>query len=182
MRRLQGLLMAATLMAAPAGAVAGPGDKSPDTKSDDSTGESFHWSMSTSRARLGVMVIGLTPELRTHFGAPAGKGVLVARVEPKSSAAAAGLAVGDILTDVRGTGIDSAEEVLDALATAKKDDVVSLSVIRDKKPLTLSAKMMNDPAPASMRDMALPPWVKEWFQHSWPAPWAKPEPDKKQST
>lgn len=159
MRRLHALLLLAGLMAAPTSAVAGP-----EPKTDGWT-ETFSWSMSSGRARLGVMAIGLTPELRRHFGAPEGKGVLVGRVEPNSAAAAAGLAVGDVLTEVKGTAVDSAADVLSALESSKKNETVTLSVIRDRKPLTLNAKLLNDPGPgpsSTMRD-EWPSWIKKWF-------------------
>lgn len=165
MRRLHALLMTAGLMAAPVSAVAGP-DKQ-DTNSNDPQTQTFEWSMSTGRARLGVMVMGLTPELREHFGAPKDKGVMVARVEPSSSASAAGVQVGDIVTDVRGEPVDSAVDVLDALSEAKKNDSVAISVIRDHKPLALSAKMLNDPGPKMpkmmMGEPEWPDWVQDFF-------------------
>jgi membrane-associated protease RseP (regulator of RpoE activity) len=161
MRRLQGLLIMAAMMAAPAGAVAGPHrDKGP--KSDDAQSETFEWQMSTGRARLGVTVIGLTPELRTHFGATEKQGVLVGHVEEKSAAAAAGLAVGDVLIEVKGVDVDSARDVLRALAKVKKDETVDLTVIRDHKQLTLTAKMLNDPGPVNMNE--LPSWIRDWFK------------------
>lgn len=161
MRRLRGLLMAATLVAAPAGAVAGPRHKA-DPKSDDAEGETFQWQMATGRARLGVTVIGLTPELRTHFGASEKQGVLVGHVEPRSAAAAAGLAVGDVLIAVKGVDVDSAGDVLRALAKVKKDETVDLTVIRDHKQLTLTAKLLNDPGPVMRNEV--PAWMKEWFE------------------
>jgi S1-C subfamily serine protease len=118
--------------------------------------------MATSRARLGVMVVGLTPELREHFGAPRDKGVMIGRVEAKSAAATAGLKVGDIITDVKGTAVDSANDVLDTLANVAKNASVTLAVIRDRKPLTLSAKLDSDPAP---RVFNWPRWFdfEDWF-------------------
>jgi membrane-associated protease RseP (regulator of RpoE activity) len=147
-------------MAAPTSAVAGPDD----TKTDGWT-ETFEWSMSSGRARLGVMAIGLTPELRKHFGAPEGKGVLIGRVEPGSAAATAGLAVGDVLIEVKGTAVDSAADVLAALESSKKHDTVTLQVIRDRKPLALKAKLVNDPGPgpASMLRDQWPSWIRKWF-------------------
>ena len=46
---------------------------------------------------LGVSLIGITPELRAHYGSK-DAGVLVGRVEKDSAAAKAGIEVGDILT------------------------------------------------------------------------------------
>jgi C-terminal processing protease CtpA/Prc len=179
MRRIQGLLITAAVMAAPVAAVATPDSTAP--KNDDRT-ETFTWSMSTSRGRLGVTVLGLTPELRKHFGAPEGKGVMVARVEPRSAAAQAGLAVGDILTDVKGVTVDDAGDVLSTLATSRKGEAVSIAVVRDRKPVILSVKMLDDPSPAStlMRD-AWPSWFKSWFDEL-PEDWKLPPPPKRGST
>jgi membrane-associated protease RseP (regulator of RpoE activity) len=170
MRLLRGLLVTAGLAAAPISAVAGP-----DTRSDDPKTETYEWLMTTSRPRLGVIAVSLTPELRKHFGAPDTKGVMIGHVEPGSAAAAAGLAVGDILTDIKGTGVESARDALAALASSKKDDAVRLSVIRDHQLINLSAKLLDDPAPAPAfdKDRRWPPWVDEWFKSiQMDPPWA----------
>jgi membrane-associated protease RseP (regulator of RpoE activity) len=185
MRRLHALLAAAGLLAAPASAAAGPGatkdprndtksdsrsDSTPDTNPDNPWTETFEWSMSTGRARLGVAAIGITPELRRHLGAPEDRGVLIGRVEPGSPAAAAGLAVGDVLTEVGGEAVDSAPDVLSALAGVKKDEAVALAVIRDRRPLALSAKLLDDPAPRAMRGAPWTPWLQGWFRSFPPFP------------
>lgn len=151
-------------------AFAGPGDniKQPDSE------ETFQSITVAGRARLGVMVIQLTPELREHFGVSKDRGVLVGRVEPGSAAAAAGLAVGDIVTEVRGDTIEDARDVIAALAPAKKDEKVTISVVRDSKALTLSATMRDDPSP--WRSMMLdrrssqqwPEWFRDFFDVSPP--------------
>lgn len=174
MRRLHALLIAG-LLTAPASALASP--DAPAPKSDDPTTQTFEWSMSTSRARLGVMVIGLTPELRTHLGAPSDRGVIVGRVEPHSAAAAAGLAVGDVITTVKGEAVDDGGDVLAALASSKKGDTVSIAVIRDRKPLTLSAKLVNDAGPTSMSNAPWPAWIREWFQRGPAEMFGPPAPD-----
>lgn len=169
MRRLHVLLMTAGLLAAPASAVAGPSPRIEPPRPDDKQGETFEWSMATSRARLGIMVIGLTSELREHFGAPADRGVLVGRVQPGSAAAEAGLAVGDVLVEVDGDRVESALDVLSTLADRKQGDRVSLSVIRNRKPLTLTARMADDGGRAPT--FRWPKWIEEWFE-SMPDPWA----------
>lgn len=174
MRRLHVLLISAGLLAAPMSAVAGPSpDEKPDT-SDDQV-EHFEWSMSTGRARLGVMAMSLTPELRTYFGAPSDRGVLIGRVQPGSAAAVAGVKVGDVLVEVKGDTIESATDVIDSLSAAKKGESVRMSVIRDKKAMTLSAKMTDDPPPAASFDRPpfkeWPKWLDDWFE-SMPRPWA----------
>ena len=154
MRRLFPLLCAAGLAVASSPAAA---DQTPP---QSPTIETFEWSTMTSRGRLGVMVVGITPELRKHFGAAEDRGILVGRVEPKSAAEAAGLRVGDVIVDVGGTSVDSAGDVLSALAPVKQGETVSLGVIRDRKPLTLQAKLTSAPTDANI----VPPrWIDDWF-------------------
>lgn len=141
MRRFQALLVAAGLAAAPASAAAGP-------DSHDTFVKHFEWS--TGKSRLGVLVHGLTPELRAHFGAPADRGLLVARVEPGSPAAKAGISVGDVLLEVGGTPIDRASDVLEALS-ATSGKPVAVAVIRDHQRKTI------DVTPASTKTTASGP-------------------------
>ncbi len=70
MRRFPAMLMAASLAATPVSAAAGPSEKSEDRSVEMS--DRFEWS--SGRSHLGVMVMGLTPELRKHFGARASRG------------------------------------------------------------------------------------------------------------
>lgn len=146
MRRFHALLIAAGLAAAPTSAVAGPSTE--NSWATSQTVERFEWS--TSKGRLGVLVMSLTPELRAHFGAESDRGVLVARVEPGTPAAAAGLAVGDVIAMIHGTKIDGAPDVLTALAGSGKQDV-EIRLVRGGKPLTLHAKL-SDPKQAEARD------------------------------
>jgi serine protease Do len=83
------------------------------------------------------MVSGLTPELRKHFGAPADRGLIVARVETGSPAAKAGIAVGDVLVEVGGTPIDEAGDVIASLSARSETKPIEVSLIRDRKRLTL---------------------------------------------
>jgi membrane-associated protease RseP (regulator of RpoE activity) len=160
MQRLFSLLCAAGLAVAPLSAAADPSrNPSPDPSP---TVETFEWSTVTSRARLGVMVIGITSELRKHFGAAADRGVLVGRVEPRSAAEAAGLAVGDVIVEVRGQSVDTAGDVISALATVKQDDSVSIGVVRDRKPLTLTAKLTTPPSAGA--DVTPPRWLDDWWE------------------
>lgn len=50
-----------------------------------------------SDARVGWVLVDLTPELRRYFGAPADAGVLLSGVENGRAAEAAGLEVGDVI-------------------------------------------------------------------------------------
>ena len=127
MRRIPALLCVAGLAAAPVSAVAGPSN---DPWSQSQTVEKFSWS--TSKGRLGVMVMSLTPQLRKHFGAPEDRGVLVAHVEPGTPAAKAGIEVGDVIVEIRGRKIDTASDVLSAIEGLGKGDHVTVTALRDR--------------------------------------------------
>lgn len=102
------------------------------SRADAYAGPSF-WGGS----RLGASVQELTPQLGAYFGAEAG--VLVEAVTNDSPAARAGLRAGDVITTVNGTAVRSRSDVVRALATQK--GTVTLGIVRDKKPSTLSATL-----------------------------------------
>ena len=110
---------------------------------DQQTQEDTFEYEAASGPRLGIMVTGLTPELRSHYGAPNDRGVLVARVGQNSAAARAGLRVGDVVTAVRGQSITAADDVIDVLSNLNRGETFSIDIIRDKKPMTLQAKLPN---------------------------------------
>ncbi len=90
------------------------------------------------RGFLGVGLTELTPELRTHFGAPAGAGVMVAKVVAGSPAELAGVEVGDIIAAVGGSKVDSAAALAAKIGSREAGESVDLEVFRDGRPLTLS--------------------------------------------
>ncbi len=151
MRRFKALLIAAGLAATPASAAAHPSARSPD----HSAFEKFEWS--SSKGRLGVFVMSLTPELRKHFGAAEDRGVMVARVEPMSAAAMAGIEPGDILVEVKGRAIADAGDVLAAMTDVPKGQSVAIQLVRDGKPRTVSAKLTTD--------------ATSWFDPAWSMGW-----------
>lgn len=94
--------------------------------------------------RLGAEVVEMSEELRKALGAPADAGVLVNRVAADSAAARAGVRAGDVITHVDGAAVDDAFEVMKALAGKGAGTEVKLSVVRDRKPITLTAKLTDD--------------------------------------
>jgi membrane-associated protease RseP (regulator of RpoE activity) len=97
------------------------------------------------RGRLGIQVMELSPELRGHFGAPPGGGVLVSRVEDASAARAAGVQAGDVIVEVDGDEVASGSEIVGAIGDRKKGEAVSIVVLRDRARRTLSATLRSDP-------------------------------------
>lgn len=95
----------------------------------------------TQGAFLGVGTMPMSPELRAFFGAPKERGVLVDRVEPGSAAEAAGVKVGDVLTNLGDEPVAEGVELLRAVRRHEPGAKVRVALVRDKKPLTLEAKL-----------------------------------------
>src|SRR5213083_352451 len=76
-------------------------------------------------AWVGLVVQNLTPDLAQHFGVR--RGVVVAQVEPKSPAEAAGIARGDAVTKVDGREVASREEFEQRIADHSEADPLSLA-------------------------------------------------------
>jgi S1-C subfamily serine protease len=153
MRALKGLLMAAALTAAPAMTTAAPIGPSNDSA----------WTV--SKPRLGVMVMSLTPELRTHLGAANDRGVLVARVEAGSPAAGAGISVGDVIVDVQGRSVDDASDVLAVLADVDAGKKVAVHVVRNKQPLTLQVTLARtNQTEAAIGNPSWSHWLREMMK------------------
>ncbi len=94
---------------------------------------------SLNRARLGVTVQPVSAELAVYFGVKSG--VLVASVAPDSAAAKAGLKAGDVITAVNGKAIATPHELVISLPAANESQDVTLSVVREKKEMTLKATL-----------------------------------------
>jgi predicted metalloprotease with PDZ domain len=103
--------------------------------------------LSPGRARLGVRVQELTPELATYFGVT--DGVLVSGVDTGTPAAKAGLRAGDVVTAIDGQAVTSAAQLVERLRD--KDGEVAIGVTRDKKALTLKATLDPPQTPPRRR-------------------------------
>ncbi len=90
-----------------------------------------------SSARSGLMVENLTPQLGDFFGVKNGQGVLVRSVEKGSRADKAGLRAGDVITKINGEFVHDSSDFSHALR-ARKDNTASISILRDKKELTIT--------------------------------------------
>jgi len=107
-----------------------------DQDQDEDSVETQTWQ--GGQSHLGVMVMALTPELRRFFGVSSNRGVLIARVEPGSAAARAGIQVGDVLTRVGPQFVRSGDDVLQALA-AHPGERLRIGVVRQGRMVHLSA-------------------------------------------
>lgn len=91
-------------------------------------------------ARLGVEVDELTPQLAEYFGAKKG-GVLVTTVADGSAASRAGLKAGDVIASIDGAAVASRNDLVRGLRKLDGDGEVSLGIVRDRKELTVTAKI-----------------------------------------
>jgi serine protease Do len=89
--------------------------------------------------RLGAQLSPLTDQLAEYFGAK--QGVLVSSVDADSVAAKAGLKAGDVITAVNGRSVETMRDVTQALREADRGQEIELSVLRDKKSMSLKARM-----------------------------------------
>lgn len=81
---------------------------------------------------LGISPVGLTDDLRAHFGVPQDAGVMVGKVFDDTPASKAGLRVGDIITQVDGKKVESTFDVTRAMRGKKKGDQVRVDYVRDR--------------------------------------------------
>lgn len=91
------------------------------------------------RGYLGLFTNWLTPELRTHFGAPEDAGVLVAQVTPGSPAAKAGLEVGDVIVAINGENVTAAGNLMMEVRKLEAGDEARIDIVRDRRSQTLTA-------------------------------------------
>jgi serine protease Do len=96
-----------------------------------------------THARLGVEVQTLDQSLADSFKMQAPNGALVAKIEPDSGAAQAGLKVGDVILKFNGTPIVDAGQLSAQVGVAAPGDKATLEVWRDGKTLSLNATIGN---------------------------------------
>jgi serine protease Do len=98
----------------------------------------FMW-FAPGRARLGVGIEELTPQLAEYFGTK--DGLLVTSVEPDTPAAKAGLKAGDVITSVNGKAVSSGGELIEAVQSAEDGAELTVGYVRDKKAATAKATL-----------------------------------------
>src|SRR5262249_54312236 len=88
---------------------------------------------------LGVGLVEITPDLRSHFGVGRDAGVMVGSVEPDSPAAKAGIEVGDIILKANGESIESSHDLSRTVRSKKAGETLTLEVSRNLTSKTLTA-------------------------------------------
>jgi serine protease Do len=94
--------------------------------------------MFRSRGILGLTLSELNGQLGEYFGAPDGRGVLVEEVERKSPGERAGFKAGDVILKAGAEGVETVEEITEALGALKKGDSVAIGILRKGGEMTLT--------------------------------------------
>lgn len=84
------------------------------------------------RGYLGVNLDTLKPEFAKVYGLPQAKGANITEIRDKASRAAqAGLQVNDIIIDLNGQPIESAQDLIEKVSAIEPETEIALTVLRD---------------------------------------------------
>lgn len=98
------------------------------------------------RGWLGLEVQALTPELAESFGLLESPGVLVAGVYRSGPAYEAGLQPGDIILKIAGENAQDGRSSMNQVARMQPNEKVTLEILRDGQPQTVTARIGVRPA------------------------------------
>jgi serine protease Do len=93
------------------------------------------------RGWLGVAIQPVTPELAKSLKLSDSTGALVSSVTDDSPAEKAGLKAGDVIVEFNGERVAKADRLPSAVAVTPVGREVPISIVRDGKPLKLTAKV-----------------------------------------
>lgn len=117
---------------------------------------------SVTRGYLGVKIQPLTSDLANSFGITENKGILVAQVEPGTPADKAGVKQGDVIVSFDGQAVLNVGDFRNNVAAHAPGSSHRLTVIRDKKPVTLQIAVGNlNSATASKEDKDEPQLINK---------------------
>jgi serine protease Do/serine protease DegQ len=101
---------------------------------------------SVKRGLLGVNIYSLTPDTAKALNIATTQGVLVSQVNQGSAAEKAGIKAGDVITSINGQTIKSNTELRNAIGLARVGDKLDVALLRDRKPLHVTAVVAELPA------------------------------------
>jgi Do/DeqQ family serine protease len=101
---------------------------------------------SVKRGLLGVNIVTLTPDMAKALSLPENtQGVLVSQVTEDSAAHRANVRPGDVITNINGRTIKSNSELRNAIGLARVGDKLDVSLVRDRKPMHVTAVITDLP-------------------------------------
>jgi len=98
-----------------------------------------------SRGYLGVQIQPVTKDIAASVGLDKPEGAIVARVEPGSPAAAAGIRQGDVVLSVDGKPVRDARDLSRRIAWLEPSATVELQILRDGGKQTVAVKLGRQP-------------------------------------
>jgi serine protease Do len=101
------------------------------------------------RGMLGVSVQPVTPDLASSLSLPSVGGALVSSVTPDGPAAKAGVLRGDVIVAINGARLSDSNSLRNTVAASKPGTSTELTVVRDGREKTLTAKLGELPSSAA---------------------------------
>jgi serine protease Do len=112
-----------------------------------------------TRGWLGVTIQSITPDLAKEFGLKNGKGAVVNDILKGSPAEKAGLKRGDVILEVDGKTVNDAESLRNIVAQREIGSHITIKIIREGKPISLTAKVSE--LPVEMQETSIEKSEKE---------------------
>ncbi|HWS78594.1 MAG TPA: DegQ family serine endoprotease [Thermomonas sp.] len=94
-----------------------------------------------TRGQLGVQIQALSRDAAQALGLPEARGALVARVEPGSPAARAGILRQDVIRSINGQAIYESSDLPPIVGAMAPGTKVTVELVRDGKPRTVTATL-----------------------------------------
>jgi serine protease Do len=107
----------------------------------------FEWSWQNSIIGIEGESLGAAKQLAEFFGVR--DGVLVRQVLRNTPAERAGLKAGDVITKVDNTAVGSTREITSQLRGARSNRTVTLTVVREKREMTLTVTLDQNTNPSA---------------------------------
>ena len=104
---------------------------------------------SVKRGLLGVSMYTVTPDIAQSLGLTSATGALVSQVVDGSPAQKAGIHTGDVIQTVNGQPVKSNGELRNAIGLLRVGDKVDIGLIREGKPIRLTAIISDTTAPTA---------------------------------
>ena len=106
---------------------------------------------------IGAHAQSITPALAAGLKLPQEYGVILSDIDQGSPAAAAGLQAKDVVTTMDGLKVDALPKYTAFLYVHKRDTPITMEVLRDGKPVTVSVTPVNaPPAVENLSDLINP--------------------------
>lgn len=109
---------------------------------------------------FGITVQNLNEDLASHFGLADKNGVLVAKVLENGPAQKAGMKEGDIIKQIDNYPINNVRELLNIVGSIEVGRQVKVTIIRDRRPMTLS--LVVGERPPDLEEISLEEKAGKW--------------------